>query len=216
MLSQLNEIAQHYEYLVKAVGAFLPLITTILMAYIAYQQWQTNERKRKQNLFDKRWDLYKKIRSKFLVFVILCFRSNPSKEKYYFENIFYNEPIPNDYTEEFLKQTHKNYIFEEFKEEVYFLFGEDVYYRLKCLQSKEMFDLYKGFSFGDYFDMYFKDVFSKYLCIEPNKFVLLKQSPEQFSEYHKKQRDKEFYNIFIEGEKRRINYDKKKKRYNAK
>ena len=186
------------------------------MVYIAYQQWQTNERKRKQDLFDKRWDLYKRIRSKFWELVMLCFHSNLSKEKYYFENIFYNEPIPNDYTEEFLKQTHKNYIFEEFKEEVYFLFGEDVYYRLKCLQSKEMFDLYKGFSIGDYFDTYFKEVFSKYLSIEPKRHLLLKKSPKQFAKYHKKQSEKEFHKIFIEGEKRRKKYDNKKENNNAK
>lgn len=44
MLSELNEIAKNYEYFIKAVGAFLPFLVAIFMAYIAYQQWKINER----------------------------------------------------------------------------------------------------------------------------------------------------------------------------
>ena len=54
MFSYLNESAKEYEYLIKAVGALLPFIITVFMAYIAYQQWQTNERQRKQELFEMR------------------------------------------------------------------------------------------------------------------------------------------------------------------
>ena len=50
MLSQLNNYAEKYEYFFKALSAILPFITTLLMVYIAYQQWQTNERKRKQEV----------------------------------------------------------------------------------------------------------------------------------------------------------------------
>lgn len=58
MLAELNTIAKNYEYLIKAIGAFLPFLIAIFMAYVAYQQWQTNERKRKQDLFDKRLELF--------------------------------------------------------------------------------------------------------------------------------------------------------------
>src|SRR5574344_627565 len=56
MLTELNTIAKNYEYLIKAVGAFLPFLIAIFMAYIAYQQWQTDERKRKQELYNLRYD----------------------------------------------------------------------------------------------------------------------------------------------------------------
>lgn len=39
MLSQLNEFAKNYEYLIKAIGTLIPILLTICMAYIAYQQW---------------------------------------------------------------------------------------------------------------------------------------------------------------------------------
>lgn len=62
ILNELNHIAREYEYLIKAIGAFLPFLIALFMAYVAYQQWQTNEIKRKQDLFEKRYKfLYKKI-----------------------------------------------------------------------------------------------------------------------------------------------------------
>lgn len=56
MLAELNTFAKNYEYLIKAVGAFLPFLIAIFMAYIAYQQWQTNERKRKHDLYEMRYE----------------------------------------------------------------------------------------------------------------------------------------------------------------
>lgn len=44
MLSQLNEVAKNYEYIIKAIGALLPILLTILMIYIAYQQWIISKR----------------------------------------------------------------------------------------------------------------------------------------------------------------------------
>ena len=61
---QLNILAEKYEYLIKAIGAFLPFLIAIFMAYIAYQQWQTNERKRRQDLYDKRYEFYEAILNK--------------------------------------------------------------------------------------------------------------------------------------------------------
>ena len=58
MFNALNEVAKHYEYLIKAIGAFLPFLIALFMAYIAYQQWQTNETKRRQDLYDKRLEFY--------------------------------------------------------------------------------------------------------------------------------------------------------------
>ena len=43
-------------------SAFLTPFVALITVYIAYQQWQTNERKRKQDLFDIRYDnLFKPI-----------------------------------------------------------------------------------------------------------------------------------------------------------
>lgn len=43
MLYELNKMAQSYEYLIKALGAFLPFFITLFMAYIAYKQWCLQE-----------------------------------------------------------------------------------------------------------------------------------------------------------------------------
>ena len=45
MFTQLNEIAKNYEYLINAIGSLLPFLLALFMAYVAYQQWITNERK---------------------------------------------------------------------------------------------------------------------------------------------------------------------------
>lgn len=156
--------------------------------YIAFQQWLTNERKRKQDLFEKRWDLYKRIRAKFFELVSLCFKSDKHKEKYYFwGEMFYNETIPKEYEKEFREQQHKSYIFYEFREEISFLFGEEVYSRLECLQNEAMQNLYKNYEMNDYFEDYFKDVFSKYLCIEPRKNFFRKINPQKFAEQKRNQ-----------------------------
>ena len=42
------------ETIIKFLNALIPISITILGTYIAYQQWITNERKRKQDLFDLR------------------------------------------------------------------------------------------------------------------------------------------------------------------
>lgn len=55
MFTQLNEIAKNYEYLINAIGSLLPFLLALFMAYVAYQQWITNERKRKQELFELRY-----------------------------------------------------------------------------------------------------------------------------------------------------------------
>ncbi len=43
MLQFINENCKNYEYLIKALGTFLPFLITIFMAYIAYQQWLVNK-----------------------------------------------------------------------------------------------------------------------------------------------------------------------------
>ncbi len=45
MLSQLNEFAKNYEYLIKAVGALIPILIAILTLYIAYQQYKMSQYK---------------------------------------------------------------------------------------------------------------------------------------------------------------------------
>lgn len=42
------------ETIIKYLNALIPISITILGTYIAYQQWLTNERKRKQDLFELR------------------------------------------------------------------------------------------------------------------------------------------------------------------
>lgn len=42
------------ETIIKFLNALIPISITILGTYIAYQQWLTNERKRKQDLFELR------------------------------------------------------------------------------------------------------------------------------------------------------------------
>ncbi len=42
------------ETIIKYLNALIPISITILGTYIAYQQWITNERKRKQELFELR------------------------------------------------------------------------------------------------------------------------------------------------------------------
>ncbi len=42
------------ETIIKILNALIPISITILGTYIAYQQWLTNERKRKQDLFELR------------------------------------------------------------------------------------------------------------------------------------------------------------------
>ena len=42
------------ETIIKYLNALIPISITLLGTYIAYQQWQTNERKRKQDLFELR------------------------------------------------------------------------------------------------------------------------------------------------------------------
>lgn len=65
MLSQVNEFAKNYEYFINAVGAFLPFLISCLMVVIAFQQWKTNERKRRQDLFDKRFKFYCEMKNIF-------------------------------------------------------------------------------------------------------------------------------------------------------
>lgn len=205
MFVYLNEIAKNYEYLIKALSVFLPLLITLFMAYIAYQQWQTNERKRKQDLFDKRLDLYKRIREKLNELIFLCCTSNKQKEDYYFRGeFFYKENIPDSYKEEFYKQMHKKYIFYEFRDEVYFLFGKDVYYRIECLQDETMFEAYKGAFFLQEFDSYFRSVFEKYLCIETNKHRFKnKENPQKLSESLKEKSEERLIKLFKETEEAR-------------
>jgi len=40
---------------------FLPFLIAFFMAYVAYQQWQTNERKRKFDLYNRRYDLFNSV-----------------------------------------------------------------------------------------------------------------------------------------------------------
>lgn len=42
------------ETIIKYLNALIPISITLLGTYIAYQQWLTNERKRKQDLFELR------------------------------------------------------------------------------------------------------------------------------------------------------------------
>lgn len=45
---------------------FLPIIMSFFLVLIAYQQWKTNERKRQQDLFNKRWEYYIRLKKLFL------------------------------------------------------------------------------------------------------------------------------------------------------
>jgi len=60
MLSEFNTFCGQYENIIKAFGALAPFFGTVFLAYIAYQQWQTNERQRRKELFEMRYEhLYK-------------------------------------------------------------------------------------------------------------------------------------------------------------
>lgn len=170
----LNELAKTYEYLIKAIGAFLPFLVAIFMAYIAYQQWQTNERKRKQDLFDKRWKLYKKIKMRFADIVTLTI----AKRICLVDESGNSQLTPQEKTEKFYKELlekmQQHYSFDEYKDEVYFLFGEDINLKLEKLEDYKNWDadfteLIESSSYIEFFNKYFKDVFSKYLCIDLQK-----------------------------------------------
>lgn len=98
MLQELNELAKNYEYLIKAIGAFLPFLIAVFMAYIAYQQWQTNERKRRQELFELRYEK---------LFLLILNDSNryDMEEKDKFENL--NTEEIEQQRKNFNKQLHK-------------------------------------------------------------------------------------------------------------
>lgn len=61
MLSEFNTFCGQYENIIKAFGALAPFFGTLFLAYIAYQQWQTNERKRRHELFAERYEFYSNI-----------------------------------------------------------------------------------------------------------------------------------------------------------
>lgn len=47
--------------IIDIIAAFAPVIISLGVAYIAFQQWRTAEKKRRQDLFDKRYDFYRRI-----------------------------------------------------------------------------------------------------------------------------------------------------------
>jgi hypothetical protein len=51
-----------YWYTADILKALTPLIIGLLAAYIAYQQWRTNHRKLKLDLFDRRFKVYQAAR----------------------------------------------------------------------------------------------------------------------------------------------------------
>ena len=64
-MSKLNLLIGNYKNIIDAVAAFLPFLIALFMAYIAYQQWRTNEQKRKQDLFNLRWECYTELKSMY-------------------------------------------------------------------------------------------------------------------------------------------------------
>ncbi|MGD0137401.1 MAG: hypothetical protein ABSD28_00870 [Tepidisphaeraceae bacterium] len=51
-----------YWYTTDVLKALTPLVIGLLAAYIAYQQWRTNHRKLKLDLFDRRYKVYQAAR----------------------------------------------------------------------------------------------------------------------------------------------------------
>ena len=165
MFSYLNESAKEYEYLIKAVGALLPFIITVFMAYIAYQQWQTNERQRKQELFE--------MRHKHLIEPIKQILSELHKNKIYDLNL----PL-----ESFINDFYK----------YRFLISEYDAHELNCkfkimlknynlyVQNKIKFDKY--IQELAYNLQYVEEVLSSYIYIEENKFFNLYSITKKFFE----------------------------------
>jgi hypothetical protein len=55
----------HVQIWLQVLSALLTPAIAIAVGTIGWLQWWTNERKRKQDLFDKRWDYFKRARSVF-------------------------------------------------------------------------------------------------------------------------------------------------------
>lgn len=160
MLMQLNILAEKYEYLIKAIGAFLPFLIAIFMAYIAYQQWQTNERKRRQDLYDKRYEFYEVILNKINEIEKTKFLNNAdiSPEEYKL-----NELI--DKYEFLISKTDQDLVTEL----LIWTRGMQIKYPFKKKKLP-----YFGIKYNEYKRVYIeyeiKQIFEKYLRIEQNFF----------------------------------------------
>ena len=103
----MEELFKSYEYLIKGLSAVGTLIIAFIAIYIAWRQWITAESKRKQDLFEKRWQFYIKVKKEFIDdFVEKAEDLTPeskSTEKYIRKHWLYN-----------------------YTDEAYFLFGKDI------------------------------------------------------------------------------------------
>ena len=80
MLEYFNDFAKNYEYLIKALGAFVPILLTICMAYIAYQQWFILKRDSSFQICKESQEKCYKPLKKYLGAIIHTF-GQPAKQK---------------------------------------------------------------------------------------------------------------------------------------
>jgi nicotinamide riboside transporter PnuC len=98
---------------VDIFSALLTPMITIFMAFIAWQQWQTNEKKRKQDLFEKRWKLYKKIKQRFVDIVMQCITKKVCKFDKFGNSQLTDQEKNESYYKELLDKAQRNLTFDD-------------------------------------------------------------------------------------------------------
>lgn len=51
----------HQKDFIDILAVFIPPVIALMLLYVAYLQWSTNEKKRKQDLFDKRHEFFEEL-----------------------------------------------------------------------------------------------------------------------------------------------------------
>ena len=124
-------------YYIDIFSALLTPITAILMIYITCRQLRTSELHRRQDLFDKRYDFYQRLREVYLAH----YGTNPSQ---------FNEPT-----------------LEPYIEEASFLFGADIPKHIESFYNFTYDDMYVSddseWHLNPTPDTHFIEPFKKYL-----------------------------------------------------
>lgn len=159
---------------IDCLSALLTPVISILGAYIAYQQWNTSEKQRKQNLFEKRYDnLYKPLISCLDNIEVINSKKITNTEK------------------ELLIQKEIEKFWNEYSK-YSFLISEEDNEKLKVCYSELLAASKQNISKDDktiimpfllYQLVTIKNIFEKYLRIEPSsfRFRLKKHKDKKYS-----------------------------------
>lgn len=137
VIKHIQEWATNYETLIGVFSAFSPFIISILVTYITWQQLIISKNKRQDDLFDRRYDFYKRLRSFYL-------------------NHFSSQPTQFDPDS-----------LSSFAEESEFLFGNDIGTHIMSFRHLQFDDLHveegNDWLLAPTADNYFVQPFKKYL-----------------------------------------------------